>query len=167
MLFDAVCIWGWPLHSHTHSYIHNGFFRAAQQLGVPTVWLDNVRGAGDNLPSNTLFITECQVDSHIPLRADCFYALHNCDGSKYQGLKTVSIQCLVEAAEGDVFLDKPWLLSKDSCLLMPWATDLLPHEIQANMDKLETIHANRGSEVQFVGYFIDDPWRRAERHLSS
>lgn len=166
MLFDAVCLWGWPLHSHTHSYIHNGFFRAAQHLGLVTVWLDNVEGGGANLPPNTLFITEAQVDSFIPLRDDCFYALHNC-GSKYQGLKVVSIQCLLLNTQGDVFLDKPWLVRDKAALFMPWATDLLPHEIDANMASLESLQNARGDDAQFVGYYIEDPWRRAERHLRS
>ena len=34
-----VVIWGYPLHSHTHSYIHNGFFRAFKHLGYKTLWL--------------------------------------------------------------------------------------------------------------------------------
>ena len=167
MLFDTVCLWGWPLHSHTHSYIHNGFFRAAQALGLRAVWLDNVQGAGDSLPPNTLFITECQVDSNIPLRKDCFYALHNCDGRRYTGLKVINIQCLMPTSPGTHF--KPWLtFDKDhATLYMPWATDLLPREIEANAERLETIWAQRGPEIAFVGYYIVDPWQRADAILAS
>ena len=28
MKINKIIIWGHPLHSHTHSYIHNGFFIA-------------------------------------------------------------------------------------------------------------------------------------------
>ena len=167
MLFDTVCIWGWPLHSHTHSYIHNGFFRAAQHLGLRAVWLDNVQGAGDWLPPNTLFITETQVDSHIPLRQDCFYALHNCDAEKYRGMRTMSIQCLITSARGEPFLGKPWLLRDGAGLFMPWATDLLPPEIDEHAARLETLWAQRGPDAAFVGYFIQDPWVRAEAHLKT
>lgn len=166
MLFDMICIWGWPLHSHTHSYIHNGFFRAAQFLGIKTVWLDNKPGLGDNLPPNTLFITEGQVDSNIPLRDDCFYVLHNC-GPKYNNLKTVNIQCLTLFIEGEIFMNKPWLLKKENTLYMPWATDLLPSEIDKNIQNIETIYANREKEIQFVGYFIPDPWKEAQNYTQS
>lgn len=167
MFFDCICVWGWPLHSHTHSYIHNGFFRAGQQLGIRTVWLNNEPGIGDDLPSNTLFITEGQVDSYIPIRKDCFYALHNCNSAKYKDLKIISIQCLIAESTGTVFLDKPWLLQQEKSLYMPWATDLLPHEIQKNIDNLEVIHEQRGKEIQFVGYFIPDPWQKAQQYAST
>jgi hypothetical protein len=28
-----IVIWGHKLHTHTHSYIHNAFFRAFQKMG--------------------------------------------------------------------------------------------------------------------------------------
>ena len=167
-VFDAVCVWGWPLHSHTHSYIHNGFFLAAKHLGLQTEWVDNVKGAADRMPPKTLFITETQVDSNIPLRKDCFYVLHNCDKDKYKDVPSVFIQCfLPKTPWGDVFLEKPWLRALDRTLYMPWATDLLPHEITRNMDTLEIIASKRKEDVHAVAYIVEDPWFIAERHLST
>jgi hypothetical protein len=50
---------------------------------------------------------------------------------------------------------------------MPWATDLLPPEIDANMDRLETLWAQRGPHAAFVGYFIPDPWHEAKDWLQA
>lgn len=41
MDIKQVVIWGHKLHSHTHSYIHNGFFLAFKHMGYNTLWLDN------------------------------------------------------------------------------------------------------------------------------
>ena len=36
-----VVIWGHKLYSHTHSFIHSGFFKAFKHLGYDTYWFDN------------------------------------------------------------------------------------------------------------------------------
>ena len=36
-----VIIWGHKLHSHTHSYVHEGFYRAFLHLGYSVFWFDN------------------------------------------------------------------------------------------------------------------------------
>jgi hypothetical protein len=59
---DKVVIWGHKLHTHTHSYIHEGFFRAFENLGYPTYWFDKLDDIADFDFSNTFFITEGQVD---------------------------------------------------------------------------------------------------------
>src|SRR5579872_1560362 len=66
--FSKVIIWGHPLHSHTHSYIHYGFFRTFQQLGYEVYWVQNQNELVDIDLHNALFITEGQVDSNIPQR---------------------------------------------------------------------------------------------------
>ena len=38
MNFNKVIIWGFPLHTHTHSYIHGGWYKAFQHLGYETHW---------------------------------------------------------------------------------------------------------------------------------
>ena len=34
-------IWGYPLHTHTHSYIHYGFYKALKSLGYDVRWFDD------------------------------------------------------------------------------------------------------------------------------
>ncbi len=136
--FNKVVIWGHKLHSHTHSYIHYAFFRAFKSLGYPTYWFDN----NDNVSSfdfrKTLFITETQVDQKIPLRADCRYILHNCKHPKYHDLMARG-RCVNLQIYSDYALTIPNIKKiddciyydlADKCIYMPWATDLLPQEIE-------------------------------------
>ncbi len=136
--FEKVVIWGHKLHSHTHSYVHNGFYTAFKYLGFPTYWFDDKEELNDFDFSHTLFITEGQVDKKIPLRNDCQYMLHNCTDPKYRMLSKKN------AIAFQVFTDSifsvPDLVKLDTCIYydlagrciyMPWATDLLPHEIDA------------------------------------
>ena len=56
MSFKQVIIWGFPLHTHTHPYIHGGWFKGFKHLGYNTYWFDD-----NNIPSDfdfndTLFI---------------------------------------------------------------------------------------------------------------
>jgi hypothetical protein len=134
-----VVIWGHKLHSHTHSYIHWAFHRAFTHLGYETYWLDNRDDVSGIDFSNSLFITESQVDQKIPIRDDCWYILHNCDGRKYKHLfeqnRAIILQvythdCLprnVVKVDECIYIDR-----QDKTVYMPWATDLLPHEIDAN-----------------------------------
>ena len=52
-----VIIWGYPLHTHTHSYIHLGYYRAFKALGFETYWSDNVHTIGEEF-NDSLVITE-------------------------------------------------------------------------------------------------------------
>lgn len=156
-MFSSVIIWGHPLHSHTHSYIHNAFFRAFEALGIPVQWTTTPEVA----QKDALFITEGQVDSDIPLRNDCYYLVHNCS-DKYDKLprhRVLRLQVFTwKCLDADEFEGK-FIRMKDGCLYMPWATDLLPSEIDANLANLEAIVAQQENrKVTFVGYWIGGPW---------
>jgi len=69
--FEKVIIWGHKLHSHTHSYIHNAFYIAFKHMGYETYWFDDKDDVKKFDFSNSLFLTEGQVDKKIPLREDC------------------------------------------------------------------------------------------------
>ena len=76
---NNIIIWGHKLHSHTHSYIHNAFFIAFKKLGYDTYWFDDNDDTSNFDFSNSLFITEHQVDNKIPKRKDCLYFVHFVD----------------------------------------------------------------------------------------
>src|SRR5579862_6958447 len=95
--FDRVVIWGHKLHSHTHSYVHKGFYDGFKHLGYSTYWFDNNDDVSAFDFSNTLFLTEGQVDQNIPLRQDAIYLTHNCSSKKYQRLKQVYFQVYTNA----------------------------------------------------------------------
>lgn len=134
--FRQVVIWGHKLHSHTHSYIHYAFERAFKHMGYTTYWLDKNDALSGIDFANSLFITEGQVDQNIPLRTDCRYILHNCNGAQYKELfdagnciilQVYSHDCLKrndEKIDPCIHIDR---LNK--IIYMPWATDLLPYEI--------------------------------------
>lgn len=135
--FEKVVIWGHKLHSHTHSYIHNGFYMAFNKLGYSTYWFDDQDDIQQFDFSNSLFIAEGQADHNIPLRSDCCYMLHNCEKTKYQSLNEKNVIFFQVYTDG--ILTIPELVKVDDCiyydfadrcLYMPWATDLLPNEIE-------------------------------------
>ncbi|MCL5875982.1 MAG: hypothetical protein M1114_05925 [Candidatus Dependentiae bacterium] len=138
--FNKVVIWGWKLHSHTHSYIHYAFYKTFKHLGYDTYWFDNDDVVDDFDFDNALFITEGQVDQKIPLRNSSYYILHNCEPKKYQDLidnyhvLLISVyihDILLDGRHGDMqkLSDYHYFSIKDHIFYMPWATDLLPHEI--------------------------------------
>lgn len=139
-LIDAnwqVVLWGYRPSStyyHTHAHIHKAWKRAFEHLGYSTKWLadgDDVSGVNFE---RTLFITAGdEQEREIPLRQDCFYAVHNCTYEKYRYLPH-----LVTNTFTDAVLDRRGHEKLEDCmyfdgevLYLIWATDLLPHEIDA------------------------------------
>lgn len=151
--FSKVIIWGHPLHSHTHSYIHMAFFKAFQHLGYEVYWVSNVDEIQDIDISNALFITEGQVDASIPKRKDCYYVLHNCRADEYSDLVDRSIllqvythDCLAYVTEklGECMYTNV----AERMIFLPWATDLLPHEIEGMK---ETVQLEKERNVTWIG----------------
>lgn len=137
--FKRVVIWGHKLHSHTHSYIHNAFYRAFLSMGYEVIWTDdNDPLASSFSPKDALFITEGQVCKNMPLVKGNTYILHNCyDEKMWDVIRNEQIDYLkLQVYTNDVlnynlpeiepflFYDEPGKM-----LYLPWATDLLKHEI--------------------------------------
>jgi hypothetical protein len=153
--FDKVIIWGHKLHSHTHSYIHAAFYKTFKYMGYDTYWIDNY-DMHTLETRNALFITEGQVDQHIPLDATSYYILHNCTSPKYAPLfqenRCIILQvythdCLsrnVTKIEECIYADYG-----NKVIYMPWATDLLPEEIDAIKANMHT--KRRDTVVNWVG----------------
>jgi hypothetical protein len=142
--FEKVIIWGHKLHSHTHSYIHNGFYKAFSYLGYPTYWFDDNDDVSGFDFSGCLFLTEGQVDKRIPILPDCQYMLHNCTSPKYYAIDRKN-RFNFQVYTDDV-LRYPQLIKLDTCqyydvqgrcVYIPWATDLLPEEIDAHKKSLQ------------------------------
>jgi hypothetical protein len=74
--FKKVIVWGYPLYTHTHSFIHHGWYKAFKELGYETYWFSD-----DNFPeffdyNNAIFITEGYADKNIPLVKSSVYFVH-------------------------------------------------------------------------------------------
>ncbi len=142
MRFKKVIIYGHKLHSHTHSYIHWSFHLAFKHLGYDTHWL----GDEDNLEeldlSDSLFLTEGQTCKKMPIIKGCSYILHNCyDEIMWEEIKKQDVNFLklqvytddvlqyaAEKLEPCIHFDK-----SGKMLYMPWATDLLPADINPDL----------------------------------
>lgn len=152
-MFKKAVIWGHPLHSHTHSYIHNSFYKAFKHLGYETYWLNNDSDISNLNLDNALFITEGQVDKKMPLLNSSFYVLHNCYNERYNNLKNkCSLQVYTDDCTkyGYTKLDTCHYADYNGkCLYQPWATDLLPHEIELN--KPSVVFNEQSNIINWVG----------------
>ncbi len=155
-----VVLWGHKIHSHTHSYIHWGYERAFKQMGYKVYWFDNSDWQRKNLKnfdfSGALFITEGQVDKNMPLIDDAFYILHNCTSKRYEQLKQQKKAIIMQVYTHDCIgrvLEKmdDFILYNigEQIIYMPWATDLLPDEIEAM--KAKVTRSTKSKDIYFVG----------------
>jgi hypothetical protein len=155
--YNKFIIWGHKLHSHTHSYIHNAFYIASKHMGFDTYWFEDNDFDPNFDYNNSIFITEGQVDKNIPLLQSCFYVCHNCNDAKYipfyEKNKCITLQVYTNdvlsrnlfKVENCIYYDVP-----GKCMYMPWATDLLPHEIN-NINHLLELNGNKIWWVGTVG----------------
>lgn len=82
--FKKVIIWGYPLYSHTHSFVHYGWHKAFKYLGYETYWFDDNNFPEDFDFNECLFITEGYADKKIPVVKSSVYFVHVCiDPAKY------------------------------------------------------------------------------------
>ena len=115
-MFSKVIIWGFPLHSHTHSYIHYGWNKAFTHLGHETHWFhDKADIPSDFDFNNCLFLTEGYADDNIPIIATSTYYVHIARRpEKYIGKvkRLIEIRYLVDSI---VDCNYNYVLDKDSC----------------------------------------------------
>lgn len=189
MNINQVIIWGHTLHDHTHSYIHNAFYRAFKHMGYKTYWYSD--NGASNYPEetadnfeNTLFLSHGLVCKNIPLSDTCFYILHNAelklDNNRCQIFSSdesknnikpieqsipkdnfVNIQVYTNDCIGRDIPDKNiqfhyYMEPPHNIIYFPWATDLLPHEIDNNIHNLS--NHKMFLCCNFIG-MITPPWK--------
>jgi hypothetical protein len=153
--FKKVVIWGYPLHSHTHSYIHAAYYKAFKYLGYDTYWFTDNDHPGNFDYTDTLFFAstgnenspETSHENKIPLIKDSYYILHNVNCKRYieAGCKILQLQVHnidnYKHSPIDI-INSYTVLQKGSvnCLCQPWATDLLPGEINLDDARNEREH---------------------------
>jgi hypothetical protein len=144
-------------HYHTHSHIHEGFFRAAKFMRPGSKWMDQSDTLTTEDLTNTLFITEHNPAKNIPISDECFYVVHGMNDNQrcreyFAGTKkrlswnVYHDYSHVYGTQGNPVNDYKIGVPLTDCVwigeevpLYPneyhmdfrWATDLLPHEIQA------------------------------------
>lgn len=124
---------------HTHSYIFEGFYNASKYLGISTFWIDNQNNLDAIADSKTLVICEGTFLPEFNNKANCKFVIHSIPDRLDNFSKlSKSKQCL----HLEVFKNKALNYSKigdltyfdqnDHTLYQPWATNLLPNQIQAS-----------------------------------
>jgi len=128
-----VVVWGHKLHTHTHSYIHSSYYRAFKSLGYETHWISNQNEIGTVDLEGTLFFSEDQAKSGMPVRDDCFYITHHFDESFLSSVPRDRILRLgnftVECKNHQKVTESCHYDETSRTLFQPWATNLLPDEI--------------------------------------
>lgn len=153
---DRVIIWKFPLHSHTHSYIHWGFYRAFEHLGYQTYWVQNEQELNSINLANSLFFVSGGQEQGVPLRDDCYYITHNCEGVRYKTLREIGHCIILQVYTHDCLERQEPSLQycfhydlRQPIIYMPWATDLLPHEIDENKKKVAAVA--KKNQAIFIG----------------
>jgi hypothetical protein len=143
-----VVIWGYKTHKtrHTNSYVFYGYHRAFVHLGFETLWLDDDDDVSNISFDDCIFLSEGQVDSKIPLRKTAKYVIHSANDVKYAGFDKTNLQIFHNTIAGPPPREShPTFNTNDpltkindytfvtkTTIYQPWATDLLPHEIDVN-----------------------------------
>lgn len=149
-------LWGHKSHYNTFYYIHHAYHRTFMHLGAQVFWFDDSDDVSKFDFSNSFFFTEGQVDAKIPIRDDCFYLLHNCYNDKWKPVIENNRAARMQTYTDDVLKYNTTKLEdciyadyEGKCLYFPWATDLLPHEIEAN--KPNIVFNKDSDTVHWVG----------------
>ena len=156
MKFKKVVILGYPLDTHTHSYIHASFYKAFKSLGYDTYWFTDDRYEDIGF-DDCLFIAAGEQEKNIPINKKSYYVLHNVDGKKYidAGCKILVLQVHTkkdESFKSEVINDYTFI-NKDTIntLYTCWATDLLPSEIDLGLAK----NVQNPKKCLWIGTFGD------------
>lgn len=167
-------VWGHKNNGHTHSYIHSSYYKAAKFLGFESYWLDGSENLNNFNFDNSIFFTEDQVQHNIPLNKSSKYILHHTNLEKYKNhdLNYINLAnylkpCdeLISAYHPENIVEKIndfcYWDEKTKTIYQPWATDLLPNQIDINnatkynpnnnvINYIGTVHENSPQIHQFL-----------------
>ena len=146
---EKFIVWGFKNGPYdTYKHIQEAFYRALKLTGKQVLWLD----AADDISgidfSDCFFITQNDVVARevnsMPLRNDCLYAVHNnIQGGKERFVNLDVVPFGVQLA------GIPDYVEETRSVNFPWATDLLPHEIEKN--KPSRVFRSDSKVINYVG----------------
>jgi len=172
-----IIVWGMKDRYCTHSHIHEAIYRAAKHMRPNSEWLD-VESNFTNVDwHNTLVITEHKPSllEKLPIRDDVFYVVHgmNDNAPSRERFQNVKLRLswnvfhdyshvygtqgnpVSGTAMGVPVTDVMWLgedtplYPNENHMDFRWATDLLPHEIEANKPK--QILGRDAKTIHYIG----------------
>lgn len=144
---NTVIIYGNKLNKNNYSKIFEGFYLAFKHLNYNTHWIsDEEISILDNLNlDKSLFIVSGIENKNIPIDNKYFYVLYKCNDQKFNQIYENRKFILTEYSDNiDKTIFRPKLEFKfiyyksesEYELIMPWATELLPYQIQNNINEL-------------------------------
>ena len=133
---NKIVIWGLPLHSHTHSYIHDCFYSAFKSMGFDTNWVTNTHESINESFLDDSIVIACGVDCEsLPVNKSAFYVLHNMEDARYRQndnwirLQVYTRDALLPERQTEKIATFTYWQENGKTLYQPWATDLLPNEM--------------------------------------
>ena len=159
MNLNKVIIWGLKNSNHTHMYIHQAFYKAFKYLNYETYWINDIKEYNGDI-NNSLIIFSGSLDrsSPPPIIDSCFYLLHNTTLNTKNKLtfQVYTTDCIDRDTPTSL---KYHYYNKDlKTIYFPWATNILPHEINKNIEEINTININNINACYHNGTITGD-WR--------
>jgi hypothetical protein len=148
--YSKVIVWGFPLHTHTHSYIHAMWVKVFKQgFEKDTYWFDDNNYPKDFDYNNCLFITEGYADANIPILSTSTYFVHNAIyPEKYiqSGCRLIEIRFNVKEIHD---INNDFNLDDGTHTLI----DISPHSKYEKLTTNKDIHVSkRGHPVKEMNY---------------
>lgn len=153
---------GFALPSHTHSYIHAGYFRAFRELNFDTYWVNTLTEMGAVSLRDAIVLTEGQVDAGLPILPSANYVTHHSSRPEFLDLQpnflrlhnfVADVSTGISTDYTDAVVTKlgevAYWDEANRALYQPWATDLLPRTV-------EVIASNRTKAVNYIGTLNHD-----------
>jgi len=150
-------IWGAKDGLNTFHHIHEAYLRTLKHMGKEVYYFDQSDDISNFDFSGVVFLSMNCVVAGMPRRDDCFYVVHNAFNDPcmnyLKGLKVLpyGVHILtnryadtVKEIGPDIFFDET-----TGSMSFYWATDLLPHEIEAN--KPTRVFNHDSKVVNYVG----------------
>lgn len=152
---QKVIIWGYPIHTHTHSYIHYGFYKSLKYLGYDVYWFDDDKVDFDF--DNSIFISEQGCIKNLPIKKTSKYFIHNiCSDFKIQDkIDHQNVYNFLVYHQNYNWKDSvekidnySWYDDSTKTSVIMWATDLIPEEIDV-IDPI--LYDESKNSVNFIG----------------
>lgn len=164
-----IVIWGFcqadvdaPVAPASHAYIHEGYFKGFKALGRDVQWLADKPDNITLIPDDAIILCfNCRAE-HLPLLPNAFYIPHNFDEKQREGIPAnhiMNLQYWFPDAPGRRINSYTRMDEASRTLYMPWATDLMPHEID------DSVAIPGGTEVWWVGSVWDDKGQGNENEI--
>tara|TARA_A100001201_G_scaffold3086_1_gene7314 strand:+ start:268 stop:1140 length:873 start_codon:yes stop_codon:yes gene_type:complete len=144
--------WGLKLHSHTHSYIHDSYCKAFSSLGWETQHFD---GDTEVDVRDSIVLVSAHYEHNVPLHPSNKYITHNCERDDFDNYERLSLQVYTNGIDsvgtsGEKLNEYTVFDGETKTLYQPWATDLLPDEIDTEYVE------NKEKNVVWVGTISRD-----------